>query len=99
MNERTLEERIKFDRGLPIGQSLVTFMLGERSVLALVEIGPRGHVYYFVRPNEGNVYSSWQQVAGDMTRGGSGGVKVWAHKDAKFMARFDGRSLAVIPVK
>jgi len=97
--ERTLEQRIKFDHGLPIGQSLVKFTLGERHVDALVEIGNRGQVYYFVKPTESDMYASWQRVQGDVTKTGSGAVKVWPIKDAEFMAKFDGEPRAVIPVK
>ena len=36
---RTLEQRLKFDLGLTVGEyHLVKFTLGERSVVALVEI-------------------------------------------------------------
>ena len=96
---RTLEERIKFDHGLGLGQSLVRFTLGERSVDALVEIGNRGQVYYLAKPKEGDMYNSWQRVTGDVTKSGSGAVKVWAYKDADFMARFEGEPKAIIPVE
>lgn len=96
---RTLEERIKFDHGLPLGQSLVKFTLGERSRLALVEIGKRGEVYYFTKPDGGDMYSSWTRVRGDNSLSGSGAVKVWAHKDIEFMAKFDGEPAATIEVK
>ena len=96
---KSLEERIKFDHGLPIGQSLVKFTLGDRWRLALVEIGQRGEVYYFTKPNEGDMYSSWARIKGDMTKTGTGAVKVWAHKDAEFMAKFDGEPVATIEVK
>lgn len=95
---RTLEQRIKFDHGLPIGQSLVTFTLGERSRLALVEISPRGLVYYFTKPDEGDMYASWKRVKGDMTRTGEGAVRVWPARDEEFMAKFNGSPVAVIPV-
>jgi len=96
---RTLEQRIKFDYGLPMGQSLVRFTLGERSVDALVEIGKRGEVYYFVKPDAGTMYASWQRVTGDITKSGSGAIKLWAEKDAEFMARFSGNPAATIPIK
>lgn len=95
---RTLEQRIKFDHGLPIGQSLVQFTLGERGVTALVEIGNRGQVYYFVKPNDGDMYASWQRVRGNVTRSGEGAVMVWPFKNAEFMSRFDGTPAASIPV-
>lgn len=96
---RTLEARIKFEHGLLIGQSLVKFTLGDRSVLALVEIGRRGEVYYFTKPEAGDMYLSWKRVKGDTTHTGEGAVKVWAARDAEFMARFEGEPVAVIPVK
>ena len=96
---RTLEQRIKFDHGLPIGQSLVKFTHGGAERLALVEIGNRGEVYYFPKPRGGDMYLSWSRVKGDNTLTGSGAVKVWPENDAEFMARFDGVPLAVIPVK
>lgn len=95
---RTLEQRIKFDHRLPIGQSLVRFTLGARSRLALVEISPRGLVWYFTKPDDGDMYASWQRVKGDMTRSGEGAVKVWPARDAEFMARFTGDPVADIPV-
>jgi len=95
---RTLEQRIKFDHGLPIGQSLVQFTLGERSRLALVEISPRGLVFYFAKPDEGDMYASWKRVKGDMTRTGEGAVRVWPARDEPFMAKFDGSPVAAIPV-
>lgn len=95
---RTLEQRIKFDQGLKIGQSLVRFTLGENSRLALVEIGRRGEVWYFTQPIEGDMYSSWTRVRGDNSISGSGAVKVWASKDAEFMARFNHEPDAEIPV-
>jgi hypothetical protein len=56
--KRTLEQRLKFDHGLVIGQQLVRFTLGERSRLALVEISPRGKVYYLTQPKPEDMYTS-----------------------------------------
>ena len=95
----TLEQRIKFDHGSPIGQSLVRFTLGDKERLALVEISPRGVVYYFTKPDDGDMYSSWKRIRGDVTRTGEGAVTVWAVKDIAFMAKFDGAPVATIPVK
>ena len=95
---RTLEQRIKFDHGLPIGQSLVEFTLGERSRVALVEIGNHGQVYYFVKPRDVDMYASWQRVRGDVTKSGEGAVKVWPSRNAEFMAKFEGEPVARIPV-
>lgn len=96
---RTLEQRIKFDHGLPIGQSLVKFTHGGAERLALVEISERGQVWYFTKPRPGDMYSPWTRVRGDNSLSGSGPVVVWAEKDAKFMARFDAEPVATIPVK
>lgn len=96
---RTLEQRIKFDHGLPIGQSLVKFTLGERERLALVEISPRGLVFYFTKPSEGDMYACWQRVKGDNTLTGQGAVMVWPARNAEFMARFEGQPAATIPVR
>lgn len=95
---RTLEERIKFDHGLPLGQSLVKFTLGDAERLALVEIGNRGQVYYFAKPRGGDMYASWSRVKGDNTRTGEGAIKVWPENDAEFMSRFDGKPVTIIPV-
>ena len=45
------------------------------------------------------MYASWKRVQGDVTKTGSGAVKVWPAKDAEFMAKFDGEPRAVITVK
>ena len=95
---RTLEQRIKFDHGLPIGQSLVEFTLGDRGRLALVEIGNRGQVYYFAKPRDEDMYASWQRIRGDVTKSGEGAVRVWPSRNAEFMAKFEGAPLASIPV-
>lgn len=99
MATRTLEQRIKFDYGLPIGQSLVLFTLENRSILALIEIGRRGEVYYFLKPELGDMYASWKRIRGDVSREGEGAVKVWPAKNAEFMEKFEGNPKAVIPVK
>lgn len=96
---RTLEQRVKFDHGLPLGQSLVKFTLGDRVVMALVEIGNRGQVYYFVKPTDEDMYASWKRILGDVTKTGSGAVMVWPARNAEFMARFDREPVATIPVK
>lgn len=96
---KTLEERIKFDHGLTVGQHLVNFTLGEKSRLALVEISPRGQVWYFTKPIAGDMYTSWTRVRGNNSLSGSGAVKVWAENDVEFMAKFDGEPVATIEVK
>lgn len=96
---RTLEQRIKFDHGLPIGQSLVKFTQGERERIALVEISPRGLVFYFIKPANGDMYVCWQRVKGDSTLTGQGAVVVWPARNAEFMARFEGEPAATIQVR
>ena len=98
MMSRTLEEKIKFDAGLPIGQSLVAFTLGNRKVLALVEISNRGQVWYFTKPQPGDMYKSWVQVKGNKSLTGKSAVMVRPENDAQFMARFDGTPVAIIAV-
>lgn len=95
---RTLEERIKFDHGLPVGQSLVEFTLAERSVLALVEISNRGEVWYFKKPAATDMYAGWVRVHGDKSHSGKGAVRVWPANDSKFMAKFEGQPAAVVEV-
>lgn len=97
--KRSLEQRLKFDHGLPVGQSLVEFTHNGASRLALVEISNKGAVYYFPKPRSGEMYSSWTKVRGDHSLVGKGAVKVWPEKDAEFMARFDKTPDAVVPVK
>ena len=96
---RTLEQRIKFDHGLTVGQHLVKFTLGERSRLALVEIGRRGEVYYFAEPSDEDMYGSWTRLKGDKSYSGEGAVRVWPARDAEFMKKFGRAPDAVIPVK
>ena len=95
----TLEQRIKFDHGLPIGRSLVRFTLGELQRLALVEICENGRVFYMVKPGDGDMYSGWQRVRGDKVHTGDGGIVVWAARDPEYMAQFEGEPVATVPVK
>jgi uncharacterized Ntn-hydrolase superfamily protein len=94
---RTLEQRIKFDHGLTVGENLVLFTHGDRSRKALVRIGQKGKVTAFTEPDECEMYSSWFQVKGDTTRA-IGDVFVWPWKDAELMARFAPEPAAVIPL-
>lgn len=97
--ERTLEQRIKFDHNLPIGQSLVEFVMGEKSKVALVEISNRGAVYCFVKPTGEDMYASWERIRGDFIKTGKGAIMVWPHKNEEFMRKFSGSPVAKIPVK
>lgn len=95
---RTLEHRVKFDHGLGIGTHLVRFTLGERSVLALVRIGPRGKAEYLKRPDAGDMYSMWQRMRGNQSVA-DGVVLVWAARSRPdLMAQFEGEPVATIPV-
>jgi hypothetical protein len=96
---RTLEDRIKFNHGLRIGQSLVKFTHLEHERIALVEISPRGEVWYFTKPTESEMYASWTRVRGDLSLSGKGAVVVWPSRNAEFMAKFDGDPAAIIPVR
>ncbi len=98
MSARTLEQRIKFDHGLPVGHSLVRFTLGERSRIAVVEISENGRVFYLVKPGEGDMYSQWKRVRGDVTREGEGAVVVWGSRSVDLIRMFDGEPVAEIPV-
>lgn len=99
MSTRTLEQRIKFDHGLAVGRSLVTFTFGERSRLAVVEIGPRGRVSCLTKPAPEDMYTSWFRVRGDKTYS-EGPTLVWAARDPELMSTlFDGEPVASIPVR
>lgn len=96
---RTLEQRIKFDHGLPIGRSLATFTLGERSRLAVVEINENGRVFYLAKPTDSDMYSQWTRVRGDASHSGEGSIIVWAARNPGLMAElFSGEPVATIPV-
>jgi hypothetical protein len=97
---RTLEQRLKFDLGLAIGEyHLVKFTLGERSVTALVEINRWGHVHYLKKPADDQMYSTWQRVKGDASIA-DGAVYVWAARERpELMARFVGEPVATVPME
>jgi len=95
---RTLEQRLKFDHGLPVGISLIAFTHVGNLKKALVEIGPRGKVWAFTEPEVGDMYASWFEVKGDKTISGKGRLLTWPAKDVDFMAQFVGTPLATIPL-
>ena len=95
---RTLEQRLKFDHGLTVGMNLVRFTMDGRERIAVVRIGARGTVTYIVKPTEGDMYSSWSRVRGDKTHVGEGGVIVWAARNPEIMKMFDGEPVATVPV-
>lgn len=96
--QRTLEDRIKFDHGLTIGTHLVSFTLGPNSRRAIVRISPRGLVHYLVKPAAGDMYSSWNRLRGDKSVADKGFI-VWGARDPKLMEIFDGDPVATIPAK
>lgn len=96
---RTLQQRIKFDYGLPIGKSLVTFTLGDLARDAMVEICENGRVYMFAKPTPGDIYVSWTRVDGDKTIQAAGRLEVWPFRNREFMAQFQGPAVASIPVR
>lgn len=96
-NTRTLEERLKFDNGLRIGQNLVELTKGEQIKRAICAISPRGIVRVLVQPDASAMYSSWYRVRGDKSSFGRGeGVIVWGARDPSIMAMFDGEPVARI---
>ena len=94
---RTLEERLKFDHGLTIGQHLVRITHKGREVRALVEIGARGKDSQHVQPRPEDMYSCWRRVQGDKTTA-AGAVIVWGARDPALRARFDGEPVATVEV-
>jgi hypothetical protein len=96
--QRTLEERIKFDHGLKIGTHLANFTVGEHSRRAMVRVSPRGLVHYLAKPNPGDMYSAWDRLRGDKSIP-DGGVIVWGARNPEIMQMFEGEPAATIPVK
>jgi hypothetical protein len=94
---RTLEQRIKTDVGLTLGQHLVTLHHGARERLALIDIRPRGAVYVLPKPDEGDMYSCCARVKNDACPfDPKAGVIVWGARDPELMKRFDGTPVARI---
>ena len=96
---RTLEERIKFDHGLSIGDNLVKFTYKGNEKTAVVNIGKRGKVLYLTKPEKGDMYSSWWQIKGDTTNTKGCGVIVWGARDPELMNMFEGDIAATIPIE
>jgi len=95
---KTLEQRVKFDHHLPIGESLVQFTLEGKTHLALVNIGPRGKVMCLPMPKPEDMYTSWWSIRGDMSRS-IGSIIVWASQNADLMAKFNGEPLATVALE
>lgn len=98
VEHRTLEQRIKFDAGLTVGEHLVRFVCAGHVRDAVVRIAPRGKVIYLAKPKEGQMYASWQHVRGDNTHA-VGGVYVWPIRDPEVMAKFEGTPVAIIEIE
>ena len=94
---KTMEQRLKFDHGLPIGVSLVSVTHKGRTKRALVSISPRGIVRVLVKPEPEDVYTAWRRLRGDVFAEVEN-VVVWAARDASYMAQFDGEPVATVPV-
>lgn len=97
MTTRTLEQKLKFDSGLPIGRSLVKLTRGPSELLALVDISPRGIVRVLRAPEAGTVYSCWRRIRGDDTEV-DGAVIVWGARDPAMLQEFKGAPRAVVEV-
>lgn len=61
----TIEHRLKFGLGLPIGVSTIEIRRGAVTRRALVDIGTRGAVYLLPEPVDGDMYITWERLAGD----------------------------------
>ena len=94
---RSLEERLKFDSGLAIGCHLVRLTRAGRAIDALCEIHPRGAVYLLVKPDDGDMYSSWRRVRGDTLKN-NGATIVWGARDPDTMRMFDCELAATLEV-
>ena len=101
---RTLEQRLKFDHGLPIGRSLVVLMLanppaGRESTprRALVEVTARGKVSILPKPDDCDMYTGWNRITGD-TMKPEGSIIVWGARDPALMQQFEGEPAATVPV-
>lgn len=98
MTARTIEQILKFDSGLLIGDNLVEFTKGERTRRAIIRIGARGAVYGMMAPAEGDMYSAFDRIKADKWVGTPGAIKLWGAKDPEFMKQFAGAPRAVIPL-
>lgn len=96
----TLEEKIKFRSGLPVGQSLVELTYQGQSRRALCDISGRGVVRMLAEPRDSEMYSSWFRINGDntSTRDKACPVIVWGARDPELRKQFDGTPAAVIPL-
>lgn len=97
-SDRTWEQAIKFDSGLTIGAHCVVLENKGNRRGALVEITSTGAVYLLVKPEAGDMYSSWSKVEGDQLKQapkGRNGVIVWAARDPAHLERFENPTAIV----
>lgn len=59
-------------------------------------IGQRGKVTCLLKPTDGDMYSSWFQVKGNMTNTKQGAVIVWGARNPELMKMFEGNPVATI---
>ena len=89
MTKHTLEQQIKFDSGLSIGQHCVTVYRRDGSCyVALVDISSRGVVKLIQKPRDDQMYTSWHRVKGDAVEQ-TGATIVWGARNPEMLALFD----------
>lgn len=94
MSIRTLEQRLKFDFGLTIGDHLVVLQSPFDSHKAIVGIGPKGGVYLTPAPTPQDGWVKRYRVRGDSLD--SKGQPWWLK--TKTEGWFDGDAEAVVEV-
>lgn len=89
MTKRTIEQQIKFDSGLSIGQHCVTVVRRDGSgYTALIDISPRGVVKLIQKPRDDQMYTSWHRIKGDEVTQ-TGATIVWGARNPEMLAAFD----------
>lgn len=96
---RSLEERLKFDHGLKIGQSLIELTHIGQSRRALVDISARGKVRVLLQPRAEDMYSSWRRVYRDDTTKTDGSIIVWGARNPEILEWFKGEPVATVSLK
>lgn len=86
--DRTIEQRVKFDLGLPIGVSCVELVKAGKTRRVLVDIGKRGIVHAMVQPKDEDMYTSWRRVTGNELTSVRGAVIVWAARSEEFRKQY-----------
>lgn len=93
----TLEHRLKFESGLPIGLSLVYLTHKGHKLKTLVNIGKRGKVSILTQPKPDMMHSSWDRVKGDSLFS-EGTTIVWGARDKSLMDIFNPEPLVSVEV-